>query len=589
MATITSVASGNWSDPNIWDLGRVPVDGDDVVITDGHTVIYDYDMSNWTNGLNSLKINGSIQETKIKCHRTQDTYLKFTGKIYGSNWQYSIFDWGTKTDPIQAKAYLKKNANTIYIDGQNLFCYFYGKDASPYITTTIQSANAGANEIYVDISQGWMVQSGDEIIIEVDDANRYTEVQTVQQFNAISGKITLSSSLSKSVASGAYVCILSRNIIIEGISTDNSWQGVLCYHRNYGNKRTWGHLYIKNGAVGISNSNELKLENISYLSNRQFLHGCDNIYMIEPIVGVKTGYYVINGSIANIDYGYFFGGNGQIGSTSWACCRYTKFLNCYTISHSSKGGVLLSCYIRNCTYLMYRCGEIYCFNTDIVNLSIITGSPVKNAMIYGGTTQDLSSLFQGVMAEQCIYKTYICQKGKTQFHWMGRCGKIKLDNSVVKNLPKSMKFSLEVWNENFLIDEGVWWDWVFHLQQGIEYKWEIWVRKNASVEQTKRPRIQIFKKGQTSFEGVSPLAEIIMTDSVDIWEKLEIIFTPTEDIDYIFRIWAGGEGYSCWWDLNPCDDLYIQKIAQKTSYIPDVGERSFDIVDISQEIEVIEL
>ncbi len=39
--TITSVQSGDWDDINTWDLGRVPTDGDDILIDLGHTVTID--------------------------------------------------------------------------------------------------------------------------------------------------------------------------------------------------------------------------------------------------------------------------------------------------------------------------------------------------------------------------------------------------------------------------------------------------------------------------------------------------------------------------------------------------------------------
>jgi len=40
MATITATKSGNWSDITVWDLGRVPIAGDDVALA-GYTIVWD--------------------------------------------------------------------------------------------------------------------------------------------------------------------------------------------------------------------------------------------------------------------------------------------------------------------------------------------------------------------------------------------------------------------------------------------------------------------------------------------------------------------------------------------------------------------
>jgi len=57
VATITSVASGNWSNPATWDSG-IPVDNDTVIIAAGHTVVFDVDQSAFANGMAGVTITG---------------------------------------------------------------------------------------------------------------------------------------------------------------------------------------------------------------------------------------------------------------------------------------------------------------------------------------------------------------------------------------------------------------------------------------------------------------------------------------------------------------------------------------------------
>ncbi len=41
LTAAVSVKSGRWSDAETWSGGVVPVDGDDVTVTAGHTVVFD--------------------------------------------------------------------------------------------------------------------------------------------------------------------------------------------------------------------------------------------------------------------------------------------------------------------------------------------------------------------------------------------------------------------------------------------------------------------------------------------------------------------------------------------------------------------
>src|SRR5690349_5029953 len=45
-ATLTSVKSGNWSDPTLWSAARIPLAGDVVTIAAGHAVVLDVNTPN---------------------------------------------------------------------------------------------------------------------------------------------------------------------------------------------------------------------------------------------------------------------------------------------------------------------------------------------------------------------------------------------------------------------------------------------------------------------------------------------------------------------------------------------------------------
>ena len=55
--TITNIRSGSWSDPTIWSLGRVPINGDKVQIAPQTTVTYSTVSSASING---IEVDGSL-------------------------------------------------------------------------------------------------------------------------------------------------------------------------------------------------------------------------------------------------------------------------------------------------------------------------------------------------------------------------------------------------------------------------------------------------------------------------------------------------------------------------------------------------
>lgn len=63
MATIKSIQSGGWSDPNTWDLGRLPRDGDKVIIGNDTRVTCEPDMPQIKGASVHFEGMGSVLDT----------------------------------------------------------------------------------------------------------------------------------------------------------------------------------------------------------------------------------------------------------------------------------------------------------------------------------------------------------------------------------------------------------------------------------------------------------------------------------------------------------------------------------------------
>jgi chitodextrinase len=207
--TVVSVKSGNWSDPTVWSLSRLPTAGDIVDINPGTTVTYDVNDSAGAAALNTLE----IQPTAKLTFRTDIT----TG-LYVVNFvvlQGGELDIGTQANPIAANVmaqvvFANQPLNTTLDPeqyGNGLIglgtINMYGAAKAAYVTLS-REAHAGDTVLHLAApATGWQV--GDRLFVPDTQQLPYYpggftytpewEQPTIQSISADGLTITLSSAL----------------------------------------------------------------------------------------------------------------------------------------------------------------------------------------------------------------------------------------------------------------------------------------------------------------------------------------------------------------------------------------------------------
>jgi hypothetical protein len=231
MATLTSVKSGNWSDPTVWNLNRLPAAGDQVVIASGHTVTYDIVEGSANDIILGSSSNPSAIDIDIygtlqfDTSATQPLRLRFNGYIRLRSTGKLLV--GTPTNPMPVGVTIMKTTAGYHmvLYDNNAEVSLVGSPNVPYdssqgwyrfITTLASSAASGATQITVSEDLNWQV--GDFVMLprlSSVEAPTSTVLSFLAQVTAVSGNtLTLSASLPHAYPAGAWVAKVNRPITL---------------------------------------------------------------------------------------------------------------------------------------------------------------------------------------------------------------------------------------------------------------------------------------------------------------------------------------------------------------------------------------
>ena len=271
-ATITSTASGYWSNGGTWVGGTIPSSTDSVVISLGHTVLFDRNDTSTTCGTIEIKSGGILKlDSTASILRTMQ--VKGDIKVYGklelipgstlkleceTNGQYGIIVYsggelkGTGSVPTvltTLAAPLAIGGQTITVadasgfgvgdiitlgDGANaegftisaisgtttitlnrkaLNAQVFG--AEVYKNATVAASNISAGSKTFTVANLGGIKAGDEILVAATWQHYYwenqTEIRTVETVDLVSQAITVTSPLTYQHVSGALVAKINRD------------------------------------------------------------------------------------------------------------------------------------------------------------------------------------------------------------------------------------------------------------------------------------------------------------------------------------------------------------------------------------------
>jgi hypothetical protein len=553
MATITSVGSGNWGTAGTWDTG-IPADGDDVVIASGHTVTFNADQSAFTTGV-KITITGTLTHTTASGNYC--LYLKTGASVIGGG----TWNIGTSGTPIPfASKHTVTGAAGWYVDGvAGLTMTVYGTEPTyTYIKLSGDEA-IGQTELSVDTDvTGDIWAAGD--IVRIDDINKAqeTEERVIAAGGIAAGTITVTAGLTAAKSTGAYVCLITRNVKIIAVGT-----GSRTIYRvgSTANKLTIsGGMWYGVNKYMFETCNYATISGGTFSGNNHSLSSCTSA-TISGGTFSGNNYGLYNCTAPTISGGTFSGNNYSLSSCTSA-----------TISGGTFSGNISGLY--TCTTPTISGGTFSGNNYGLYNCTIptISGGTFSgnNYGLYNCTAATISGgtfSGNGYDLRQVNGRIHNVSLTSTTEHYLYTLNTFNTANCQSED-HDGVDGALKAWCQGGVVTSQTtvkptgytqayihvlesdaypaFWCKEFSVEPGKTVSVEVQLRKDASM--TYLPRVYLMASIGNPLAGATPVDTFTMTDSTDTWESDTFSITNSTAYDQDYTLWFVGQ--------NATDNIY---------------------------------
>lgn len=570
MATWVSQRSGTWNvdatNPlSPWSGGSnpptgTPANSDTVTIGPSGTVTFNVDQSGFASGI-TLTVNGTLEAST-----TAGSYkLKLGANMTGAG----TLRAGTSGTPYPTNCTFEIIRNGFQITASSMTLDLNCSEPTvKWIKLSAQEA-AGQTILSVDtdVSADTFWVSG--TTVRINDVNGGNDSEERTFISATSNTITISSGLTAQKETGTYIALMSRNVKIThttaaGNAVLSALVGRLFAEINFALtgvnvlRCTMGGT-VNNCSTGISLASSATISAVICGTAGTLVNTArgTNFLSTSLVAGGASGVSTaVNSAFFGIIAGCTTGLNSAV-----SCSVYGSIVGCQSGSLNS-GGLVGA----NATF------------TNTADLSSQAQSKFFNCL-FSGTTENSNYNNIDVGIDNFV-ESFDHDQTANQYRAWTKGGIIDSDTGTVyTGRTRSYKHACS--SASFYAFQNR----TFTVQAGGGLVVQCYVRKSVSMSYL--PRIWILTPGQEPFIAGSPAYEDIMTNSVDTWEELNLVYANggTSPIDVVVRTVAQNASGNVFFDpivtvLAPATyDVYNTLLANVAAILVDTNELQTDWVN----------